>query len=122
MVHRRHVDDDGGDKTDGMKLPMDRRADLIDAKRNDISQKTLITNSERCPSRAVHLTTDGGHGRETRRAEQIERKEGITSPAVERKREIATGARRRAVLIENAKRADDVLLRDKPRDGSLLSV
>ncbi len=111
-VQRRHVDDDGGDKTDGMKLPMDRRADLIDGQRNDISQKALITNGERRPTSAVHLTPDGGHGRETRRAEQIERKEGIARPTVESKREIGSGARRRAVLIENAQRADDVLLRD----------
>ena len=66
-----------------MQLSMDGRTDLVDGQRNDVCQKALVTNGERRPAGAVHLASDGGHGRGAWCAKQIEYKERHTGHACE---------------------------------------
>ena len=110
-VENGHVNHDGGDQPHGMKLPVDGRANLVNAQRHNVRQKALVSNGERRPSRAVHLLFDGTHGREARRAKQIEGQEGIT-------RQPSRESRVNAIGIKDLHCADDVLLRDKSRDGA----
>ena len=77
------VEDDGGDKTDdvygkscaGRKIAGEQVAELVDHKRDHISETTLIANSKPGPTSVVHFTTYCTDRRKAGSAKQVEYEE-----------------------------------------------
>ena len=101
-------EDQGNDKTDDIEIARDGGADLINAKRNDISEDGLIADGKHRPFAAVHLALDRAHRREAGCAEQIEYEESVSGESGK-----VTGV---ADAVQNAERSDDVFLGDESRD------
>ena len=92
-------------------------AELVDDERYKISKAALITDCEPGPLCVVHLTLDCTDCRKARCAQEVERKERIAADHREVGSHVAVN-RAVTAAIEDTKRTDNVLLRNKTGDGS----
>ena len=116
-----HVDDackqdHADDHTEDIGMAGEEAAELVDHEGDDIRKAALIADGEPGPLRAVHLALDGADGREARSAQQVEHEEGVAGDAGEGVHQVLID-RSVAAAIENAKRADNVLLGNEAGDG-----
>ena len=98
------------------RFAAEQPAKLIDDHADGVSKAALPADCRPGPLGVVHLALDGADGREARSAQQVEHQEGIAADAVERLAEGLVNGQL-AAAIEDAERADDVLLGDKAGDG-----